>query len=148
PLAPDHSLLTCPVVSVSPYTGVLVLRGGLKNGSCRTVAAALCLIASTVTSICSLAPGCAYCGSTLAKAINCFSNGDHVVDVAFPACSRPLYTGTCTRDAVAGVCGASPILSKSASTSFQSTSSPTSTRFGPAFFSSSRARLPMKFSLS
>src|SRR5271166_3344059 len=85
------------------HTGVLVLRGGLKNGSGRTVAAARCLTASTVTSICSFVPGCACCGSTLANAINCFSNGDQVVDVALPACSRPLYTGTCTREAVAGV---------------------------------------------
>ena len=31
---------------------------------------------------------------TLASAINCFSSGDHVVEVALPTCSRPLYTGT------------------------------------------------------
>src|SRR5690349_16694571 len=61
------------------YTGVLVLRSGLKNGSCATVAVTFWRTASIVISICSFVPGLDWAVSTLASAIIFFSIGDHVV---------------------------------------------------------------------
>jgi hypothetical protein len=64
--------------------GITVFLGGLKKGSFTTVAAALCRVASTVISICSLMPGVEYAVSMLANAIIFLSTGDQVVDVALP----------------------------------------------------------------
>ena len=44
----------------------------------------------------------------VASAIIFFSTGDHVVEVARPTWRPPRYTGTATRDAVAGTCGGEP----------------------------------------
>ena len=88
--------------------GVAVFRGGLKKGSFATVAVTLCRTASTVSSIWRLVPGSAWPEATLAKAIIFLRRGDHVVEVALPTCTRPLYTGTATREAVLGTWGARP----------------------------------------
>src|SRR6266704_5715590 len=61
----------CPP-NKSRYTGVTVLRGGLKNGSVVTLTFVFRRIASIVISIWSDVPGFAYSVSTLASAINFF----------------------------------------------------------------------------
>jgi len=68
------------------YTGTAIFRLGLKNGVRTTAAGTLCLSASTVSSISKDVPGFANARLTVASAINFFSVGDHVVDVAFPIC--------------------------------------------------------------
>ena len=82
-----------------------------------------------------------------ASAIIFFKVGDQVVEVAFPTCRPPRYIGTAKRDAMLGTCGAIPIFSYSASTSFQSISVPTSCRAGPPFLISiDSASRPTKLS--
>ena len=66
--------------------GAIVFRFGLKNGVCTTVAGTRRRSASTVISISNDVPGLARRRFTVASAINFFSVGDHVVDVAFPTC--------------------------------------------------------------
>ena len=56
-------------------------------------------------------PSAALSRPTVASAIILFKVGDHVVDVAFPTCRPSRYTGTATREAVDGTCGAIPIFS-------------------------------------
>src|SRR5581483_7746411 len=92
-------------------TGVAVFLAGLKKGSFVTVTGTLWRTASIVISISSRVPGSECSRLTLASAIIFFSSGDQVVDVAFPTCVPPRYTGTATRDAVLGVVGTSPIAS-------------------------------------
>src|SRR5205823_2684999 len=91
--------LTCPVRPHPPYTG-FVFRGGLKNGVFTTTAGTRWRTASTVTSNSSAVPSAAYGLATVARAINFFNIGDHVVVVARPTCRPPRYTGTATREAV------------------------------------------------
>src|SRR2546430_17049654 len=91
------------------YTGTAVFLAGLKNGIFTTVAAAFSRTASIVISSCSLVPSFECSVSTLANAINFFSTGDHVVEVAFPTWRLPAYTGTCTRDVWVGALGVNEI---------------------------------------
>src|SRR5215212_3522441 len=88
--------------------GGAVFRAGLKNGVGTTTALTRWRAASTVTSISSPVPVAHDGASTVASAISFFSTGDHVVDVAFPTCRPPRYTGTGTREAVVGTCVGSP----------------------------------------
>jgi len=62
--------------------------------------------ASTVISMLNVVPTLAQSRLTQASAIIFFNVGDHVVEVAFPICRPPRYTGTATRDAILGTCGA------------------------------------------
>src|SRR5467141_1367990 len=100
-------------------TGTAVFLGGLKNGMATTFAETVWRAASTVISTLSVVPIAECSRFTHASAISFFSVGDHVVDVALPTCRTPRYTGTATRDAMLGTCGAIFSLSYSASTSFQ-----------------------------
>ncbi len=106
----------------------------------------MCRTASTVISTLSVVPTAEFSRLTQASAIIFFKVGDHVVDVALPTCRPPQYTGTATRDAMLGTCGAIFNLSYSASTSFQLISSPTSARSAPFFASNASASRPTKFS--
>ena len=72
-----------------PYTGTAVFRGGLKNGSFVTTAAAFWRTASMVTSMSSFMPGFECAVSTLARAISFLSTGDQVVEVALPTWRLP-----------------------------------------------------------
>jgi hypothetical protein len=92
-------------------TGIAVFLGGLKNGIGTTLAATVLRTASTVISMCRIVPGVECSRPTLASAIIFFKVGDHVVDVAFPTCRPPRYTGTATREAMLGTWGAIPALS-------------------------------------
>src|SRR6266478_5146579 len=87
-------------------TGTAVFLGGLKNGMAATFAETVWRAASTVISMLSVVPAVECSRLTQASAIIFFSVGDHVVDVAFPVCRPPRYTGTATRDAMLGTCGA------------------------------------------
>ena len=71
------------------YTGVAVLRLGLKKGNDTTVAVVFFRCASIVNSICSLVPGFEYSVFTLASAINFFNSGENAVVVAFPTWRSP-----------------------------------------------------------
>jgi len=97
-------------LKINHAAGVAVFLPGLKNGSTTTVAETLCRTASTVISIWSRVPGFAWPEETLASAIIFFRIGDQVVEVALPTCVPPLLlkTGTATRDAMLGACGARP----------------------------------------
>ena len=81
------------------YTGTAVFLAGLKKGIFTIFAVTFCRIASIVISICNRVPSFECDVSTLASAIIFLSTGDHVVDVAFPTCFSPQYTGTATREA-------------------------------------------------
>src|ERR1700720_4457400 len=105
--------------------GTAVFLGGLKKGVATTFAETVRRTASTVISIANIVPTAECSRFTQASAIIFFSVGDHVVEVALPTCFPARYTGTATRDAMLGTCGARPILSYSASTSFQLISRPT-----------------------
>src|SRR5690348_88369 len=98
PYARSLGVLTAHCSKLKDYTGTDVFLAGLKNGIFTTVAAAFSQTASIVISSCSLVPSFECSVSTLANAINFFSTGDHVVEVAFPTCRLPAYTGTCTRE--------------------------------------------------
>src|SRR6266436_6392137 len=87
-------------------TGTAVLRGGLKNGMGTTFAETVWRTASTVISMLNVVPAVALSRLTQASAIIFFSVGDHVVEVALPTCRPPRYTGTATREAMLGTCGA------------------------------------------
>src|SRR5689334_25271430 len=101
------SSLCLDVSKVSAHaTGVAVLRGGLKNGVLTTVAPTRWRTASTVYSISSRVPTALWPAERVASAISFLSVGDQVVDVALPTHSPSRYTGTGTRDAAAGICGA------------------------------------------
>src|ERR1700724_3821246 len=89
-------------------TGTPVFRAGLKNGSATIFAETVCRTASTVISMLNVFPTAECVRATDASASIFFSVGDHVVDVAFPICFLPRYTGTATRDATLGTCGAIP----------------------------------------
>src|SRR5437899_10685915 len=125
---------------------MVVLRAGLKNGSGTTFAETVRRAASTVISMLRVVPAVEYWRLTQASAIIFFRVGDQLVDVALPTCRPPRYTGTATRDAMLGTCGAIFNLSHTASTSFQLISSPTSARSAPFFASCSSASRPTKFS--
>jgi len=88
-----------------------VFRAGLKNGNATTFAETVFREASTVNSKLKFVPSAALSRPTVASAIILFNVGDHVVDVAFPTCRPSRYTGTATREAVDGTCGAIPIFS-------------------------------------
>ena len=90
------------------YTGVVVFRGGLKNGSVVTFTFVFRRTASMVTSIWSGVPGLEYSVSILASAIIFFRIGDQLVVVALPSCFSTEYTGTATREACAGAAGVRP----------------------------------------
>ena len=93
------------------YTGTAVFREGLKKGILTILAVTLWRMASMVISICSLVPSLECEVSMLASAIIFFKTGDHVVDVAFPTCFSPQYTGTATREAWLGAAGVRPNVS-------------------------------------
>src|SRR5882762_11306879 len=120
---------------VAYNTGTAVFLAGLKNGVSTTLADTVRRTASTVISIARVVPIADCSRFTQARAIIFFSVGDHVVDVALPTCFPARYTGTATREAMLGTCGAISNASYSASTSFQSISRPTSARPGPFFAS-------------
>ena len=84
------------------------LRGGSKKGSFATVTPTSRRRWSTVISICSAVPGRAASRATVASAIILLSVGDQVVLEARPTWTPSRNTGTDTRDAMAGSCGASP----------------------------------------
>ena len=65
---------------------------------------------STVNSIWSFVPGRPASAATVASAIIFLSVGDQVVLVALPTCMPSRKTGTETREAVSGSCGARPDL--------------------------------------
>ena len=84
------------------------MRGGSKNGSAATVTPTVLRRWSTVSSMARRVPGAAAEEETVARAIIFLSVGDQVLLVAFPTWSRSRYTGTETREAVAGSWGARP----------------------------------------
>src|ERR1700719_1451270 len=103
--------------------GMAVFLGGLKKGIGTILAETVWRMASTVISMLRIVPIEECSRSTDARAIIFFNVGDHVVEVALPTCFPARYTGTATRDAMLGTCGAISSCSYSASTSFQLISS-------------------------
>src|SRR5258708_25752950 len=93
-------------LSARQMTGTAVFLGGFKNGRGTNFAEAVCRTASTVICMLRVVPAAECSRLTQASAIIFFSVGDHVVDVALPTWRPPRYTGTATRDAMLGTCGA------------------------------------------